>query len=383
MQSNGLAGAYPAAMLCKGDDGYGVASVLKLYARNAPELQFVCLQPGSMFDWLTQNGNRVHLLEGLSSFTAIGSARTLMQLPGVMAKAYQSATALHKLFQQLGVRVVHAHWLPQHIIAGHLRKLGYTSVWHIHGNMSQRRLFGLGSKLNHLLAKWGADLLIPVSNFIGFNWKGAGVPIRVIHNAAPKLFEGPNERSDDRVRCVIAGRLTEDKGHHLAIHAVVNARAAGHDIVLDVFGGPLDRNPYVDDLKRLVSRSNAADYVRFMGFSDTLREQHQCYDLGLQCRLSPEPCSMWVCETLVDGLPLIAAAAGGTAELIEDQVTGLLFRGGDVNDLTSKLLTLIEDRHRLRMMRRAAYERGRRLFGVERFISDTYDAYAASVAQPN
>ena len=192
MQSSSIAGNHPAAMLCKGDDGYGVASVLKLYARNAPELQFVCLQPGTMFDWLKHNGNRVHLVKGLSSFTATSSARTLMQLPAVMTKAYQSATALHKLFQQLGIRVVHAHWLPQHIIAGHLRKLGYASVWHIHGNMSQRRLFGLGTKLNHRLAQWGADLLIPVSDFIGSNWKGAGVPIRVIHNAAPKLFEGPN-----------------------------------------------------------------------------------------------------------------------------------------------------------------------------------------------
>ncbi|MCC7472570.1 glycosyltransferase family 4 protein [Candidatus Nomurabacteria bacterium] len=379
MQSSSIAGNHPAAMLCKGDDGYGVASVLKLYARNAPELQFVCLQPGTMFDWLKHNGNRVHLVKGLSSFTATSSARTLMQLPAVMTKAYQSATALHKLFQQLGIRVVHAHWLPQHIIAGHLRKLGYASVWHIHGNMSQRRLFGLGTKLNHRLAQWGADLLIPVSDFIGSNWKGAGVPIRVIHNAAPKLFEGPNERRDDHIRCVIAGRLTEDKGHHLAIQAVLNARAAGHDVRLDVFGGPLDRNPYVDDLNRLVSRSNAANYVRFMGFADNLREQHQLYDLGLQCRLSPEPCSMWVCETLVDGLPLIAADAGGTAELIEDEVTGVLFSSGDVSDLTSKLLTLIENRRHLNMMRSAAYERGRHLFGVERFISETYDAYAASL----
>jgi glycosyltransferase involved in cell wall biosynthesis len=382
VESNSVADSYPAAMLCKGDDGYGVASVLKLYARNAPELQFVCLQPGSMFDWLKQNGNRVHLVEGLASFTATSSVRTIMQLPAVIAKAYQSAIALHKLFRELGIRIVHAHWLPQHIIAGHLRKLGYASVWHIHGNMSQRRLYGVGAKLNHLLARWGADLLIPVSNFIGSNWKGSGVPIRVIHNAAPTLFAGPNERCDDQIRCVIAGRLTEDKGHHLAIQAVLNARAAGHDVRLDLFGGPLDRNPYVDDLNQLVSRSHAAQYVRFMGFADNLREQHQFYDLGLQCRLSPEPCSMWVCETLVDGLPLIAADAGGTAELIEDEVTGLLFRSGDVSDLTSKLLTLIGHRHRLLMMRHAAFERGRRLFGVERFISETFDAYAASFSQP-
>lgn len=366
------------AMLCKGDDGYGVASVIKLYACHAPDIHFVCMGPGAMLEWLKQNGNRVHLVEGLSSFTATSSTRTLMQLPSVLLKANRSAEVLDKLFQQLDIRVVHAHWLPQHIIAGHMRRRGYASVWHIHGNMNHARMFGLGRRLNHLLAKWGAALLIPVSDFIGANWKGAGVPMRVIHNAAPKLFEGPNERGDDNFRCIIAGRLTEDKGHHLAIQAVLNARAAGHDVSLDVFGGPLERNPYYDGLKRVVSQSTAPDCIRFMGFSNTLREHHQLYDLGLQCRISPEPCSMWACETLLDGLPLIAADAGGTAELIEDQVTGLLFKGGDVGDLTSKLLTLIGNRARLRMMRHAAYERGQRLFGVERFISETYDAYAAS-----
>ena len=57
----------------------------------------------------------------------------------------------------------------------------------------------------------------------------------------------------------------------------------------------------------------------------------------------------------------------------------MLFSSGDVSDLTSKLLTLIENRRRLHLMRSAAYERGRHLFGVERFISETYDAYAASL----
>ena len=90
---------------------------------------------------------------------------------------------------------------------------------------------------------------------------------------------------------------------------------------------------------------------------------------GCNAHSVPEPYSMWVCETLVDGLPLIAADAGGTAELIEDEVTGVLFSSGDVSDLTSKLLTLIENRRRLHLMRSAAYERGRHLFGVERFIS--------------
>lgn len=376
MPSQAISSKKQVAMLCKGDDAYGVASVLKLYAHNAPEIHFVCLGPGPMYEWLKQNGNQVHLVEGLSTFTATSSSRTLLQLPFAMLKARRSAAKLHDLFQRLGIHVVHAHWLAQHMIAGHLRSFGYDSVWHIHGNMNPRRMFGIGARLNHLLAKWGADLLIPVSNFIGANWQGAGVPMQVIHNVAPVIFDAPNDPTLNPIRCVIAGRLTEDKGHHLAIQAVLSARAAGYDVRLDIFGGPLESNSYYDQLKTLVDQSKQPECIRFMGFSSNLREQHQSYNLGLQCRISPEPCSMWVCETLVDGLPLLAADAGGTAELIEDKVTGLLFRSGDLNDLTAKLITLLANPVDLKAMRQQAYERGQRLFRLERFISQTFEAYS-------
>lgn len=367
------------AMLCKGDDRYGVAAVLKLYAQCLPDIQFVCLGQGSMFDWLTQNGNHVHLMDGLASFTATSSVSTLIRLPLALAKARRDAAQLHKLFQRLEIKIVHAHWLPQHIIAGHMRRMGYSAVWHIHNNMSSRRMFGLGVKLNHCLARWGADLLIPVSNFIGSNWRGAGVPIQTIHNVANVIFKEPNETVTNPIRCVIAGRLTEDKGHHLALQAVLSARAAGYDVRLDIFGGPLVNNSYFDQLKTLAEQSGQQECIRFMGFCTDLRRHHQSYSLGLQCRISPEPCSMWVCETLVDGLPLIAADSGGTPELVDDRVTGILFRSGDVEDLTAKLIKVAADPSGLNAMRRQTFSRGQELFRLERFITQTVNAYSTLI----
>lgn len=378
MPSLAISSKKQVAMLCKGDDAYGVASVLKLYAHNSLDIHFVCLGPGPMFEWLKNNGNQVYLVEGLSTFTATSSARTLLQLPFAMLKARRSAAKLHDLFQHLGIHVVHAHWLAQHMIAGHLRSFGYVSVWHIHGNMNPRRMFGIGARLNHLLAKWGADLLIPVSNFIASNWLGAGVPMRALHNVAPTIFEGPNDPGSNPIRCVIAGRLTEDKGHHLAIQAVLSARAAGYDVRLDIFGGPLENNAYFEKLTSMVQQSKEAECIRFFGFTENLRlrKQHQSYNLGLQCRISPEPCGIWVCEAMVDGLPVLAGDAGGPSELIDDNVSGVLFKSGDLQDLTSKLIKLVASPNTLKVMRGQAYARGQALFKPERFIAQTFEAYA-------
>jgi starch synthase len=84
---------------------------------------------------------------------------------------------------------------------------------------------------------------------------------------------------------------------------------------------------------------------------------------------------MWVCETLIDGLPLIASATGGTPELVVDTVTGFLFRPDVPGDATDKLMAVLADPGRLGTMRRAAWERGRDQFRMERFVAESLAVY--------
>ncbi len=112
-----------------------------------------------------------------------------------------------------------------------------------------------------------------------------------------------------------------------------------------------------------------------MGFRNDLRVNHQNYDLGLQCRIEPEPCGVWICEALVDGLPLLASATGGTPELMRDNITGLLFRGNNQEDFNQKLIQLIGDKQVLLSMRDTTFKRGQKYFTVKRFIDETKKIY--------
>jgi glycosyltransferase involved in cell wall biosynthesis len=89
-----------------------------------------------------------------------------------------------------------------------------------------------------------------------------------------------------------------------------------------------------------------------------------------------------VCETLLDGLPLIASDSGGTSELVEDGITGLMFRSGDVEDLTSKLIRIAADPNGLKAMRHHAYARGQKHFSLDRFLSQTFEAYEVLRTRP-
>jgi glycosyltransferase involved in cell wall biosynthesis len=364
------------AMLCQGTEVYGIGTIIKLYAIAWPELSFVALGDGAIVDWLHKNGNRVDVVPGLAAFWEGGpSLWTIAKMPVVLGQARRDAARIDAILRPRGVHIVHAHWRPQQIIAGFLRNRGYKSVWQINNNMNPRRLWGAGQKLNHRLAKWGADLLLPASDYIGAHWKGCGVPMRTIRNAAIPQFAAPNHPATSPVRAIIAGRLAWEKGHHLAVEAVIRTRQAGADVRLDIYGDPLIDNPYVDELRGRVAAAGCGEAVRFLGFCPQVRALHQQYNLGLQCRVNPEPCSLWVCETLVDGLPLVASASGGTPELVADGQTGLLYRAGDIDDLSEKLLDIVKDPERLDQMRVLAFERGRRMFTLDRFTQETLAAY--------
>lgn len=366
------------AMLVEGDEAWGIGTVEKLYAEFWPETTFVCLGRGALHDWLCARKAKVELIDGMKTFYEKNTLTTLARVPLMFQRAKRDARRIHERLAGRGIRIIHAHWRVQQIMAGYLRRQGYRSVWHLHNSTSRTRLFGLGLKLNHLSARWGADLLLPVSNYIAANWLGCGVPHRVVLNCAVPLFPTPsNLPLDGPVRSLVAGRIEVNKGIHVAVDAVAAARRAGCDVTLDVIGGPLENNPYADRLRQRIADGGLGSVVRLLGFRDDLRQMHQQYHLGLHCSVFSESCSMWVCETLVDGLPLLASSAGGTPELVDDGVTGFLYPPGSVNALAQRLIQLSRDRRLLANMRPAAFERGARMFTVQRFLDETLAAYAS------
>ena len=78
----------------------------------------------------------------------------------------------------------------------------------------------------------------------------------------------------------------------------------------------------------------------------------------------------------------IAAATGGTPELVDDDVTGCLFDPQKPEALAADLLSLCKDPARLDAMRVAALERGRKSFVPERFFQESEQCYRELLGLP-
>lgn len=366
-------------MLCKGTEIYGIGSVIKLYARGCPDMLFVCFEDGALASWLRDRGNRVAVLDGVNR---LGLTRGLgrIRIVSALRQVHRTARLLEPSLAREGVELVHAHWYPHWLVAGLLRRRGYRSVWQINNFRNPGPLLQARTALHHRVARRGADLLLPASEYIAREWRGSGVPTAVVRNAAPGRLPAPAHPPSPPLRCLAAGRLLPQKGHHVAIEAVLTARARGHDVRLDVYGGPVEGNPYAAALERL--KAPAGDAVRMLGFDPDLRDRQPDYHLALQCRIDPEPCSVWVCEALVDGLAVLASATGGTPELVDDGVTGYLYPPGESAPLARRLEELAREPDRLRTMKEAAFARSSRDLSLDRFVSETLAAYRAEGRDP-
>ena len=82
-------------------------------------------------------------------------------------------------------------------------------------------------------------------------------------------------------------------------------------------------------------------------------------------------------EAQLAGCPVVATRAGGTSEVVEDDVTGFLVEIGDHAAVASKVARLIDDPALAAGMGRAGAERARRLFGATRMGEETLASTAS------
>ena len=120
----------------------------------------------------------------------------------------------------------------------------------------------------------------------------------------------------EHVRVLYAGRLTREKGTDLLADAFLAARERDPRLHLVVAGG----GPEAATL-----RERLGAHVSFLGWleGDALAVAYASADLFLFCSQT-DTFGQVVLEAQASGLPVVAVAAGGPAELIADGRTGLL-----------------------------------------------------------
>jgi glycosyltransferase involved in cell wall biosynthesis len=250
---------------------------------------------------------------------------------------------------------------------------------------ARTRRRGLASVVSRRVHRWvdsGVSRWVSISGAVGEAMKQRGdappSKIRLVFNGVKGGSPGEPERNAARsvlgLRCdvpiiVCAARLEPEKGHNVLLNALGMLRREGIDFLAVLVG---------EGSQEGVLRER----IRAMGLSAQVQMVGQQPEIGVWLRAadalvlpSPaEPFGLVLVEAMCRRVPVVAAAAGGPSEILEDG-SGLLFTPGDPRDLGFKLLQLLtqpELRHRLA---EAGQARWVAKFSVERMAQAMVEVY--------
>jgi glycosyltransferase involved in cell wall biosynthesis len=196
----------------------------------------------------------------------------------------------------------------------------------------------------------------------------------VIRNAAD-VAAAPRSDHDHAIpRVVAVGRLKAPKDFHTLVRAFA-ALSPGSFEGLIVGNGP-DRTTVEQEIERL----GLIDTVRLTGERNDVPAQLADADVFVLSSKS-EGLPVSVLEAMAAGLPVVASAVGGLAELVVDGETGLLVPSGDADELAAALGRLVADRELRRRMGSAGRERAERLFDLPAFRQAHLELYRTELAR--
>jgi glycosyltransferase involved in cell wall biosynthesis len=121
---------------------------------------------------------------------------------------------------------------------------------------------------------------------------------------------------------------------------------------------------YAERLKNMAMQDSLKGRVHWLGFREDIPALMKACDLIVHCSTAPEPFGRVVVEAQLAKRPAIATIGGGTSEIIEDRVTGLLIPANDPQLLAQAIQDILSDRDFANKLTAAAYEQAKTKFSI-------------------
>jgi glycosyltransferase involved in cell wall biosynthesis/GT2 family glycosyltransferase len=271
----------------------------------------------------------------------LGSARRLISTGAEIA-------TLRRRLRQLRPDLVHTNSLKAAVYGGIAGRLaGIPVVWHVRDRIARDYLPAQAAILIKILALFVPRAIIFNSQTTrasyGATTRFAVIPSPVVYDAVSAAAQPRSAHLGEPLCYAMLGRLAPWKGQDVFLRAFAAAFPMGHERAVIAGSAMFGEDDYAHALEVLASDLGISDRVEFAGFVDDVTGLLGRVDVLVHASVLPEPFGQVVVEGMAAGLPVIAAAAGGPAEVISDGVNGLLVPPGDVDALACAMKRLAGD----------------------------------------
>jgi glycosyltransferase involved in cell wall biosynthesis len=311
--------------------------------------------------------------------------------------ALKTIPELWRLAERLAVEaqgfdLIHANSQKAFIVAALATLKGSPPiVWYLHDIITAKHFSSINRRIVVALANRFAAKVLVNSQATGKAFVAAGGKeslVSVVYNGFNcDRFDRISETEiqqvrdslgiDDRNNKILVGlfsRLSYWKGQHILLMAIKNLPQVHAILVGDALFG---EDEYVSYLKTLANEPEFTGRVHWLGFRDDIPTLMKACDIIAHTSTEPEPFGRVIVEGQLAQKPVIASAAGGALELIQEGITGLLFSSGDEIDLQEQIQKLIENSTFSQTLAQQGYHSAKTNFALENILESFDRALAA------
>ncbi|GAC1329080.1 MAG: glycosyltransferase family 4 protein [Chloroflexota bacterium] len=240
-----------------------------------------------------------------------------------------------------------------------------------------------------LLGRLTRGRIIATSAAVANGLVAAGVTrnrVEVIYNGvgrenfAVDRYERPSNFADLEIPSgPIVGtvaRLSHEKGVDQLIRALaIVARSVPTVTALIVGDGP-----DAALLRELAADLGLVGHVRFLGTRADVARLNQLFDIFV-LPSREEACSMALLEAMAAGRAVLATHVGGSAELVDDEITGVLVAPDDPEILGHRMVEMLSNPLLRSSLGAAARKKVAAEFTLERMVSQTLACYERALTE--
>jgi len=252
------------------------------------------------------------------------------------------------------------------------RILGYRVYW------SEHVTFERWLSLNpwRFLYRWFSSLvqIIAISRVIRDQLVQMGIKesqIKVIYNGIDlNLFKMKEVYWDHPERFIVGvvARLEKEKGIEFLLKAVKIVQ----EFIPNVRAIIVGEGPERKKLEWLGNQLGLKEKIQWVGYQENIEKWYHYFDVLVLPSAKRESFGNVLIEAMASGVPVIASKIGGTSEIIDYKINGLLAKPGDTQDLADKIIYLYNNRSENKQMIKKAREKVEKMFSLERMIRDFY-----------
>ena len=184
--------------------------------------------------------------------------------------------------------------------------------------------------------------------------------------------------NDEKKIILMPGRLTSWKGQELFIEAINLVKIelgyeAFHAVIL---GNDQGRDLYKKKLIRLTEQYHLTKQIKFIDHCEDMALAYKVSDIIVSASIEPEAFGRVAVEAQSMEKLIIASNIGGSNETIIDEKTGFLFKSGDAESLSKKIIRgLTMEETSKNLMGKEGRSNIIKKFNVEKMCFSTYSEY--------